>query len=97
MSTHPSQLPPGMLPDGVQLLTVEPYEVERGDRIVGLRTVVDSVLYDGNVGRWLYADAGGRIICRRPAHRTVMVMRGGLSSHDTPGHGIRRHLTLVAR
>lgn len=94
--TAPAILPAGMYPSGVQLLSVEPYEVERGDRIFGLVTVVDSVLYDGGCGRWLYVDAAGVIICRRPAHRLVRVLRGGLSSHDTPGQGIaRRHLQAV--
>lgn len=51
-----STLPDGM---GQQVLVVEPYDVERGDRLAGLRTPVDSLLYDGNVGMWLYVDARG--------------------------------------
>lgn len=99
MTTHPSlitALPAGMYPGGGEILTVRPHEVERGDQIIGLRTVIDSILYDGNTGRWLYVDAKGVIICARPGHAVVQVLRGGLSSHDTNGHGIkRRHLQIV--
>ena len=72
-----STLPDGM---GQQVLVVEPYDVERGDRLAGLRTPVDSLLYDGNVGMWLYVDARGVIIARRRPSDRVQVLRGGLST-----------------
>ncbi len=88
-----STLPDGM---GQQVLVVEPYDVERGDRLAGLRTPVDSLLYDGNVGMWLYVDARGVIIARRRPSDRVQVLRGGLSTHDCDPHGIRRaELRLV--
>ena len=82
-----STLPAGM---GQQVVVVEPYEVERGDRLAGLRTPVDHLLYDGNANRWLYVDARGIIIARRRPADRVQVVRGGLSTHDTPPHGIAR-------
>jgi len=90
-------LPAGMYPGGGQILTVRPHEVERGDQIIGLRTIIDSLLYDGATGRWLYVDAKGIIICHRPAHAMIQVLRGGLSSHDTNGQGIARPNLKVVR
>lgn len=89
-----STLPDGM---GQQVLVVEPYEVERGDRLAGLRTPVDHLLYDGNVGMWLYVDARGVIIARRRPSDRVQVVRGGLSSHDCPPAGIARPALRLVR
>ena len=88
-----STLPAGM---GQQVLVVEPYEVERGDRLFGLRTPVDHLLYDGGCGRWLYVDAAGLIIARRRPADRVQVVRGGLSTHDCNPYGLPRpELRLV--
>lgn len=98
--TGTSIFPAGMtMPGDAQVLTVRTHEVEAGDRLVGLRSVVKSVLFDGNVGRWLYADAWGTIFATRAPWQSVQVLRGGLTDDDTPPHGIERpsrHLRLVA-
>ena len=93
----PAILPPGMLPLGAELLTVDAHEVERGDRLVGLNTPVDHVLFHGGDGRWLYIDHRGTIMAARRMGARVQVLRGGLSTHDCNPVGIERprHLQAV--
>lgn len=89
--TGPALTPPTLqAPAGVRLLQVRPHEVEHGDVILGFRSPVESVLYHGNDGCWYYADRLGTILCRRPSWAMVNVIRGCLSSDDTPPFGIDR-------
>ena len=90
-----ADLPPGMLPLGAELLTVEAHEVERGDRLVGLNAPVDHVLFHGGDGRWLYVDHRGTIMAARRMGARVQVLRGGLTADDCPPTGIERALRLV--
>lgn len=90
----PAILPPALSGPGdelgLELLSVRPHEVERGDVILGMRSPVESVLFHGSNGCWYYTDRIGTVLCRRPAWATVQVIRGGLSSDDTPPRGIGR-------
>jgi hypothetical protein len=80
----------------LQLHTVHPHEVERGDRFLGLRSPVDTMVFDGNTGRWRYMDHLGSVITTRRPWQSTQVLRGGLSTHDTPPRGIERRLVLIA-
>jgi len=80
----------------LELHTVEAYEVEPGDRLLGCPAVIESVLFDGNQRRWLLVDAHQRVITTRQTGQRFQILRGGLSSHDTPAHGaLRPSLSLV--
>lgn len=87
----------GMHPCGVQALSLRPEEVERGDQFVGLRSIVEGIVFDGPSCQWFYTDRlGSRITTRRP-WQTAQVLRGALSADDTPPFGVTRHLVLVGR
>lgn len=86
---HPSPTPAGIL------LTVEPWEVEHGDILAGLRTPIASILQDDR-GVWYYGDDHGAIIAKRPHWSRVQVLRGDPVG-DCPPHGIDRpHLEDVS-
>lgn len=72
----------------VHLLTVPPWEVEFGDRLLGLRTPVARILYDG---RWLFIGDDGLIIAARHPGLNVQVLRGTVDDDDVcPPWGIPR-------
>jgi hypothetical protein len=82
--------------DHFDIFTVRPHEVERGDRFLGLRSVVDTIVFDGWLGAWRYMDEHGSIITTRKPWQSAQILRGGLSTHDTPPHGVERRLMLLA-
>lgn len=86
----PAILPPGMLPMGAEIVTVDVHCIEKGDRLVGGRNYIEKVLYHGNGEGWLLVDQFGGIIAKRPLGARVQVLRGGLTSDDTPAQGIER-------
>lgn len=77
----------------VHLLTVRPHEVEFGDRLLGLRTPVARILFDG---RWLYIGDDGLIIAARHPGLNVQVLRDTDTDDDScPPWGIPRPLEAV--
>lgn len=74
----------------LQVLTVAAHEVERGDVLVGRGATVpvDTLLFHGAEGCWIYYDHRGTPLARKRMGAIVQVLRGGLSTHDTPPHGI---------
>ena len=76
----------------VHLLTVAPWEVEPGDRLLGLRTPVARILFDG---RWLFIDGDDRIIAIRHPGLNVQVLRDTLDDDSCPPWGIPRPLEAV--
>lgn len=88
--SHPSPAPVGIL------LTVEPWQVEHGDILAGLRTPIASILQNDR-GVWYYGDAHGITIARRPHWSKVQVLRGVPGEACDP-HGLERpvrHLEVV--
>jgi len=86
---------PSPAPAGI-LLTVEPWEVEHGDILAGLRTPIASILQNDR-GVWYYGDAHGIILARRPHWSKVQVLRGA-GSDECPPRGRERprpHLEVV--
>lgn len=81
----------------VHLHTIAPWEVEPGDLLLGLRTPVARILYDGFDGRWLYADVTGVIIAARQPGMNVQVLRDTDDDDDCPPWGIPRPLEAVRR
>lgn len=61
-------------------LTIEPWEVEKGDVLLGLRTPIATILQTDR-GVWIYADRHGRIIARRPHWSKVQVVRNSPAGH----------------
>lgn len=87
--------PRGMHPCGVRIITVQPFEVERGDQFLGLMSVVESIVFDGALGAWRYMDRTGSVITTRKPWQAVQVLRGALTVDDTPPFGIERRLVLI--
>lgn len=78
------------------LLTVDPWEVEHGDILAGLRTPIASILQNDR-GVWYYGDAHGITIARRPHWSKVQVLRGA-PGEDCDPRGLdrpARHLEVV--
>lgn len=63
-----------------EMLTIEPWEVEKGDVLLGLRTPIASILQTDR-GVWIYGDRRGRIIARRPHWSKVQVVRNSPAGH----------------
>lgn len=63
----------------VHLFTVPPWEVEPGDRLLGLNTIVARVLYDG---RWLFIGPDDVIFAARSSGLNVQVLRGTVDDTD---------------
>lgn len=86
---HPSPSPAGIL------LTVEPWEVEHGDILAGLRTPIASILQDDR-GVWYYGDDHGITIAKRPHWSKVQILRGNPCEDCNPYDIERpRHLEVV--
>lgn len=80
----------------VHLLTVPPWEVEPGDRLLGTGAPVARILYDGFDGRWLYLDITGVIVATLPPGVYVEVLRGTVDDDDEcPPWGIPRPVEAV--
>ena len=72
----------------VHLHTLAPWEVEPGDRLLGLNTPVARILFDG---RWLYVGDDGLIIAARHPGLNVQVLRDTDTDDDVcPPWGIPR-------
>ena len=72
----------------VHLFTVAPWEVEPGDRLLGLNTPVARILYDG---RWLFIGPDGLIFAARSSGLNVQVLRDTLDDDGVcPPWGIPR-------
>lgn len=68
-----------------ETLTVEPWQVEHGDRLLGLHSIIDSILCDGTW--WYYGDQHGRIIAKRRCDSRVQIIRDSSASETDDSGG----------
>lgn len=66
-------------------LSLEPWQVEHGDIILGLRSPVASILTDGRA--WFYSDSHGTIVAKRSTWGRVQVIRDSAEGCDSADSG----------
>lgn len=82
--------------DRIEVVTIEAYQAEPGDRLIGCPAPIESVLFDGAVGDWLLIDRLHRVIARKRHAVRFQVLRGGPAADDcSPSGHLRPSLTLV--
>lgn len=77
-------------PSRAEVLTIEAYEVQPGDRLIGCPAVIQGVLFHGNEGRWWLVDDHERCIATKQHGDRFQVIRGGLAADDAPPAGMLR-------